>query len=57
MQKLKSTLPNMVIVLGLIAAITSSLLALVYIITKEPIAKVQETKLNKAISDVVPENS
>ena len=54
MQKLKSTLPNMVIVLGLIAAITSSLLALVYIVTKEPLAKVQETKLNKAISDVVP---
>lgn len=54
MQKLKSTLPNMVIVLGLIAAITSSLLAVVYVITKEPIAKVQADKLNNAIAEVVP---
>lgn len=44
----------MVIVLGLIAAITSSLLAVVYVITKEPIAKVQADKLNNAIAEVVP---
>ncbi len=54
MQKLKSTLPNMVIVLGLIAAITSSLLAVVYTVTKEPIAEVQVKKLNDAVGQVVP---
>lgn len=54
MAKLKSTLPNMVIVLGLIAAVTSLLLAYVYTITKEPIEKVQIEKLNKALNEVIP---
>ncbi|MDL2243187.1 FMN-binding protein, partial [Bacteroidales bacterium OttesenSCG-928-K03] len=54
MAKLKSTLPNMVIVLGLIAAVTSLLLAYVYTITKEPIEQAKLQKLNAAIGEVVP---
>ncbi|MCK9302871.1 MAG: RnfABCDGE type electron transport complex subunit G [Bacteroidales bacterium] len=54
MSKLKSTLPNMVIVLGLIAAITSLLLAYVYTITKQPIDDAKQIKLNNAIAEVVP---
>ena len=54
MAKLKSTLPNMVIVLSVIAAVTSLALAYVYSITKEPIAQAQIQKLNAAISEVVP---
>ena len=44
----------MVIVLGLIAAVTSLLLAFVYVMTKDPIEKTQQKKLNDAISSVVP---
>ncbi|MDR2083461.1 MAG: RnfABCDGE type electron transport complex subunit G [Bacteroidales bacterium] len=54
MAKLKSTLPNMVLVLGLIAAVTSLLLAYVYTITKEPVERAQIQKLNTAIGEVVP---
>lgn len=54
MAKLKSTLPNMVIVLGLISAILGIVLGYVYNITKEPIAKVQIEVLNKGIKAVVP---
>lgn len=53
MDKLKSTLPNMVIVLGLISAILGIVLGYVYTITKEPIAKVQIETLNKGIKAVV----
>ncbi|MDD4847183.1 MAG: RnfABCDGE type electron transport complex subunit G [Bacteroidales bacterium] len=53
-KKLKSTLPNMIIVLGLITAIMGVLLGYVYNVTKDPIAAVQKEKINKAIQEVVP---
>ncbi len=53
MKKLKSTLPNMVIVLGLIAALTALLLAYVYSVTKEPIELSKQNKLNTAIEEVI----
>ena len=39
MKKLASTLPNMIISLGLITVIAGALLGAVYSATKEPIAK------------------
>ncbi|MDR2971167.1 MAG: RnfABCDGE type electron transport complex subunit G [Bacteroidales bacterium] len=54
MAKLKSTLPNMLVVLGGIVAVASLLLAYVYMITEEPIKEVKIQKLNNAIGVVVP---
>lgn len=44
----------MVIVLGLITALTSLLLAYVFTVTEEPINIAKQQKLNNAIAEVVP---
>jgi electron transport complex protein RnfG len=59
MEKLKiekrpSTLGNMILGLGLVALVASSLLAVVYSVTKEPIAIAKAKKLNEAIQLVSP---
>lgn len=59
MEKLKiekrpSTLGNMILGLGLVALVASSLLAIVYSVTKEPIELAKAKKLNEAIQLVSP---
>ncbi|MBR2298685.1 MAG: RnfABCDGE type electron transport complex subunit G [Bacteroidales bacterium] len=51
----KSSFKNMVVVLTAICLIASALLAVVYNVTAEPIAKAEVAKVNAAISAVVPE--
>ncbi len=51
----QSTLKNMVLVLTLITCVAAALLAAVYGLTKEPIAKAAEDKINTAIQDVLPQ--
>ena len=51
----KSSFKNMVVVLTAICLIASALLAVVYNVTAEPIAKAEVAKVNAAISTVVPE--
>lgn len=51
----KSTFKNMVVVLTAICLVASSLLALVYNVTAEPIKKAEEAKVNSAIAAVLPE--
>ena len=53
MKKLKSSFVNMVVVLGLITAITSLLLAMVYNFTLQPIQDAEQAKLNEAIENVI----
>ncbi len=53
--KKKSSFINMVVVLFLVSAIASTILAFVYQATKEPIAKAKLEKKKKAIGLVVPE--
>lgn len=57
MEKLKSTLPNMVVVLGLITAVMAALLATVYNVTKAPIDEAKALKTARAIGEVVPNDS
>lgn len=51
---MKSSLKNMVIVLASVSAITAAVVGYVYKITKDPIAKTKENKLNTALQDVLP---
>ena len=51
----KSSFKNMVVCLSVICLVCSALLAAVYAITAEPVKAAAEAKLNKAISQVVPE--
>lgn len=51
----ESTLKNMVVTLTLITLIASSVLGVIYAITKGPIDAAQTAKINSAISKVVPE--
>ena len=51
----KSSFTNMVVVLTTICLVASALLAVVYNMTAEPIAKAEVAKVNAAISAVVPE--
>lgn len=51
----KSSFTNMVVVLTAICLIASALLAVVFNMTKDPIAKAEVAKVNAAISAVVPE--
>lgn len=55
MKKLSSTLPNMVLSLGLITAVVGVLLGVVYKATEEPIALQQAEAQVAAIRDVAPE--
>ena len=54
MKKLASTLPNMIISLGLITVIAGALLGAVYSATKEPIAKMEKEQQVAAIRQVAP---
>lgn len=54
MKKLASTLPNMILSLGVITIVAGALLGWVYDTTKEPIAKMQQEQQKEAISDVAP---
>lgn len=51
----ESSLRNMVLCLFGICLVCSALLALTYVVTKEPIDAAQVAKINKSISMVVPE--
>ncbi|MFC2112277.1 RnfABCDGE type electron transport complex subunit G [Bacteroidota bacterium] len=55
MAKKESTFTNMVFTLFLVTLIASTALALVYEVTKEPIAEAKRIKKMNAISDVIPE--
>lgn len=55
MKKLQSTLPNMVMSLGLITLIAGAMLGVVYYITKEPIAQMAHETQVAAIRNVAPE--
>jgi electron transport complex protein RnfG len=55
MGKLASSLPNMVITLLIITAISGSSLGYVFQLTKEPIASAKLLKQQEAIKEVVPE--
>jgi electron transport complex, RnfABCDGE type, G subunit len=55
MQKLESTLRNMLLSLTLVCVVSGGMLATAYILTKEAIAEVQSKSLQKAIMNVVPE--
>ena len=54
MAKLESSLKNMILSLSIISLISSSLLAGIYTVTKEPIAMAQSKKQQDAIKDVLP---
>jgi len=53
--KMKSSFVNMVVVLGLVAAISGTSLGYMFELTKAPIAKAKAEKLKAAISLVAPE--
>lgn len=53
--KMKSSFLNMVVVLGVVAALAGTSLGYVFELTKGPIAKAQAEKLKKAIAMVAPE--
>lgn len=55
MKKLKSTLPNMLLSLGVITIVAGAVLGWVYSLTKEPIAEAAAAQQVQAISDVCPE--
>ena len=52
---IKSSLSNMVLVLTLVCLGASAAVAVVYAVTKDPIAAANVAKTNKAIEEVVPE--
>ena len=54
MKKLASTLPNMIMSLGLITVISGALLGGAYAITKDPIDKQAQLQQQAAIADVTP---
>lgn len=54
MAKKESTLPNMLLALGIIGLVASATLGFVYELTKEPIAQAKAKKLNEAIAQVAP---
>ncbi|MDR2127050.1 MAG: RnfABCDGE type electron transport complex subunit G [Prevotellaceae bacterium] len=55
MEKLKSSFKNMLLSLASISIVVASLLALVYEMTKEPIAQAEKQKQENAIKEVVPD--
>lgn len=54
MKKLQSTLPNMILSLGMITVIAGALLGAVYSATKDPIAKMEKEQQVAAIRQVAP---
>ncbi len=54
MKKLKSTLPNMLLSLGIVSIVAAALLAAMYTVTKEPIAKMEQQSRIDAIREVAP---
>lgn len=54
MKKLKSTLPNMVLSLGIIGIVAGGLLGGMYAITKDPIAQTEKRQLTESIAEVAP---
>ena len=54
MKKLSSSLLHMVVSLGIITLIVGAILALVYNVTKEPIAEVERQKKIDAVAGVIP---
>lgn len=54
MKKLKSTLPNMILSLGIVSVVAAALLGGMYIITKEPIAQMEQKQRIEAIRRVSP---
>lgn len=54
MKKLTSTLPNMVMSLGIIGIVAGGLLGGMYAITKDPIAQAEKKQLTESISEVSP---
>lgn len=55
MKKLKSTLPNMILSLGVVSIVAAALLAGMYTVTKEPIAEMEQQGRIEAIRRVAPE--
>lgn len=55
MARLKSTLPNMLLSLTLICALTSGLLAATYMFTSGPIAESEALALQEAVKEVAPD--
>lgn len=55
MNKLKSTLPNMIISLGVITVLSGLVLGLMYSVTKEPIEQSAREMQTAAIAEVLPE--
>jgi electron transport complex protein RnfG len=55
MKKLPSTLPNMILSLGLITALAGALLGVMYAVTLEPIERQEEEAKIEAIKCVAPE--
>ena len=54
MEKLKSTLPNMILSLGVIGIVAGGLLGGMYAITKDPIAEAEKKQLTESIAEVAP---
>ncbi|MCH5223940.1 MAG: RnfABCDGE type electron transport complex subunit G [Muribaculaceae bacterium] len=54
MKKLESTLPNMILSLGIICVLAATLLGGMYMITKDPIAEQMKLQQQQAIKDVAP---
>ncbi|MDR0972025.1 MAG: RnfABCDGE type electron transport complex subunit G [Bacteroidales bacterium] len=57
MAKLESTLKNMILSLGIISLVASTLLAGVYILTKKPIEDSDKAKQLSAIQEVLPDKT
>jgi len=55
MKKLQSTLPNMVLSLGIVSIVAAALLGGMYLVTKEPIGHMEQQQRIDAISRVAPE--
>lgn len=54
MKKLKSTLPNMIISLGIITIAAGAVLGVTYSVTKEPISRMEAERQDAAIREVAP---
>lgn len=54
MKKLQSTLPNMILSLGVITVVAGALLGGMYAITKDPIEAAERNQLSASIAEVAP---
>lgn len=55
MKKLKSTLPNMILSLGIVSIVAAGMLGGMYMVTKEPIATMEQQRRVDAIKQVAPQ--